>query len=679
MKFLFAVVVLIFSVSVFGAPKCELKGTFNKNKHYECQFEEQGRNVQFLELFGDMKETAYAHGYFLADDIRNGALKGVIEKKDRLLAKLNPSELKQYLMISKCVFRNYKSSVSDDFINMSYAMAKGLHKRGVTEFSKRDVLEANMMVELSIYFDGLEYLMDTNPSLAKKKLLMSCPMTLAFSGIKGLLKKVTGVFKELKFGCTGIAASGDYTTNKELILSRNFDTGLLGSFEKYPVIIVHHPKNGYSYVGMGSAGLHFPGGISGFNEKGITVSLHELQTTKYRTSYFKEDQEEIDDIFRQNRDVVTADIAPYMLNKLLMKAGTMKEAIKFIKERGHFGAWTVFIGDSKTGEIASVEFSGNKVRVARKVKNSGMAQSNHFIHKDIKKYAFEYSYNKSLETRSRFDHVTKRLNQDRGEIDSQWMINMLSGHVDHFVGKRSFGRTTTKVYTSQSHIMLPKSSEFWFSLGEVYPTTSSTFVGFNIDFSKKNRPFFTFLNKTKAQTKELEEDLNWSKSLGHYVQAYLYTHTNEVDKSINELDQAIKLAEMDNIIEVPYYQIRGRFLIKKAASLRDKNPSLSKKLLFIAKSDYEQIIMTYAGSEKIHDYQLSLAYLWSGRVSDLLNLLGDKSVDGVLDHEKAYKLQSALPNIYPSHYAFSKMISSTKKIYTWKDVSSDDILMGTAE
>ena len=545
MKILVIAATLIFCSELWGAPNCELQGRLDKNRHYQCDFVEQNKKIHFLELYGDIADTAYAHGYFLADEIQDGALQGVIDKKDRLLAKLDADELKQYLMISKCVFRNYKSSVSDDFIDMSYAMAKGLKKGGVSKYSKQDVLEANMMVELSIFFDGLEHLMETNPKLAKRKLMMSCPVTLTTSGLKGLLKKVTGVFKDLKFGCTGIAASGDHTKNRELLLARNFDTGLLGSFEKHPVMILHHPTKGYSYVGMGSAGLHFPGGISGFNEKGITVSLHELQTTKYRTSYVKSDEEQLDDIFvNGNNEPVTADVAPYMLNKLLMQAGTMREALKFIKERGHFGAWTVFIGDTKTGEIASVEISGNKVRVARHVKNQGLAQSNHFSHKDIKKYAFEYSYNKSLETRARFDHVTTRLNQDKGEIDAQWMINMLSGHVDNHVGKRSFGRTTTKVYTSQSHIMAPKSSEFWFSLGEIYPTTSSTFVGFHIDFSKNKTPFFSFIDYTKAHTPELEEDPSWSKSLGHYVQAYLYSYTGDLENILKELDNTILLANI---------------------------------------------------------------------------------------------------------------------------------------
>ena len=320
MKFFQVILIMILSASVWGSPVCELKNSLNKNLHYQCHFSEQNKNVQFLELFGEMDETAFAHGYFLAEDIKNGALKGVMEKKDRLLAKLSSDELRQYKMISKCVLGGYKSSVSDDFIKMSYAMAEGLYERGVKDFSKQDILEANMMVELSIFFDGLKYLMETNPKRAKRKLLMSCPLPIAFNGIKGLVKKVTGVFKELKFGCTGIAASGEYTSNGELILSRNFDTGLLGSYEKYPVIIIHHPKKGYSYVGMGSAGLHFPGGISGFNEKGITVSLHELQTTNYRTSYMKDERtEELMDVNEQ----VAADVAPYMLNKLLMKVSPL--------------------------------------------------------------------------------------------------------------------------------------------------------------------------------------------------------------------------------------------------------------------------------------------------------------------------------------------------------------------
>ncbi len=673
-------ILLILTTGVQGQELCSLQATRGKSRYFRCHFTKQNKDVHFLELYGDIVKTAYDHGSFLAPQIRIGALKGVIEKKQRLLDSLAPDELKNYNQISKCVLRNYKNSVSRDFVQMSYAMADALHAQGITDFSRKDILEANMMVELSIFFDGLEYLMETKPGLAKRKLLAACPISMTKKVLSGLVKKVTKAFRRLKFGCTGIAAAGDYTSTKELILSRNFDTGLLGTFEKFPTIILHHPDHGYSYVGLGSAGIHFPGGISGFNEKGIVVSLHELQTTKYRTKYMRsEDIEE----FGMAHTVVTTDVAPYMLNKLLMHAGTMKEAIRFIKERGHFGAWTVFIGDAKTGEIASVEFSGNKVRVARHIRNGAMPQSNHFINSTIRKYAFEYSYNKSLETRSRFDHVLKSLNRDRGHIDYQWMINMLSGHIDNLVGKRSFGRTTTKVYTAQSHVMLPSSQQIWFSIGEVYPTTSSTFVGFQVDFSKHTRNPFHFISITHAMTKELTEQENWSASLGHYVKAYLYSHHGELDNILKELDLAIDLARRDGVIEVPYYHIHGRYLIKKALEVHNGYPQYAIDLLHMAYDDYQMIIDAKYQNVQIHDYQLSLAYLWQARVVDLLNLLGesDKGISSrkEIARKSAKDLMFSLPNIYPSHHAFNKLRSAIYTPYNWKLAAEDDILMGTVE
>ncbi len=62
---------------------------------------------------------------------------------------------------------------------------------------------------------------------------------------------------------------------------------------------------------MGTAGPHYTGGVSGFNNFGLSISVHELETTGTRISY----------------DKGASDIAPYVAHSILTSTRTLDEAI----------------------------------------------------------------------------------------------------------------------------------------------------------------------------------------------------------------------------------------------------------------------------------------------------------------------------------------------------------------
>ncbi len=676
MKYLIGLILLtLFLANQAQASNCVLKNELHGNKHFICDFGNE-QKVNVLELYGSISKTAYYHGRFLGHEVVDGLLKGVFVKKNRLLDSLSNSEKDQYETISNCVLGHYKRSVSKDFISMNKKFTAGMRDAGVKNVSYSQILEANMLVEMSIFFDGFQKKMELNSSKAKREIALSCGFHFLKKGVKKFLKKVARGVKAFKMGCTGVAASGDITKSGNLIHGRNFDTGLLSYFEKHPTMIIHHPKNGVPYVGMAGAGIHYAGGISGFNKAGLVASLHELQTTGYKLSYPKK-QSSVRRGGRHHNNGKTADIAPFLLNRVLMQARTLDEGIAILKKYGSFGAWTVFLSDAKTGETASIEISGKRVVVARRTKKTSMAQSNHFISKITKKYGYEYSLNKTLETRGRLNYVAKRLNEDKGLIDTKWAIDLLSSHEDIYVGKRSFGRTVTKTYTAMSHVMEPASREFWFSLTDVYPRNSSRFAGVKVSFSKRSNDVpVTLIDIVKPYR---EEHLtNWYSSMGYYSKAYLSHNKDDgsIDASnetISLLEQAINTAELDYVFEVPYYFMIAKLHLKKAAKLKTLNQVVDAKIEVNKARDSFMAILNAkeADRAKLHSYQEALTQMWIKRSSELL---------GELSLDLAYRntFNNLLLN-YKDHYDFKKLINSDLESYSWEKLNDEGLLFGTVE
>jgi hypothetical protein len=669
---------LLIPLNLWANPQCELVQELDGQKHYECTFTEGNKKINFMEFHGPVDRTAYYHGLFLGPQIKDGVLAGIKNKKDQLLKDLSKKQRKSFKNISSCLMDRYQESVSDEFNSMNKYLWKGIRASGVKGISLDDIIEANLIVEMSIFFDGIEYAMELNKKKTYLKLFSLCGFKLTGSPFKILIKKVASAFKSLKFGCTGIGAPSNYTSRGDLILGRNFDTGLLTYFDKYPTVVMQHPDSGNSYVAMASAGIHYPGGISGFNKKGLTVSLHELQTFKPEARYSKENE---DDFFGDDENV-GSDITPYLLNRILIEADNIDEAIALTKKYKGFGAWTIFIGDSKTNEIASIEIAGRVVKVSRYVKDQALAQSNHYFHPKTLSRAFTYSLNKHYETRARYDLVTKALERDKGKIDHQWFINMLAGHNDFLVGKRSFGRTVTKAYTAMTHVMIPGRKEFWFSLAERYPATSSTFYGIQVDFNTKGR-YFSFVGHTKAVNDEIKDSPNWDQSLHYYSTAYASyekgtKEVKQVGKAIDLLGQAIHLAQQDGITEVPYHYIRARLQIRMMALSQSK----SSDQLELVRNEFQMLIDKSKGLTKVKllPYQESLIYLWIARSYDLQ----DRPESSREYYQKAKDIHLTLLKKHRSHRPFQQLIHSyssggTFKQFTWDQAKSESIRFGTVE
>lgn len=550
MKHFILLLALALPFQIQASSDCVLKNEIREQKHFICQTAGTTKAIHVLDLQGGFAETAYYHGYFLKSEIEAGPLKGVQIRSKKAFSELDKKSYDQLQLLKQCVIDNYRHSVSEEFKSGLVNLYRGMKDAG-SSITWTNFEETNYMVEFSIFADAIQKIKGENPGKATLKALGSCGHYFVGNALLKPFQKLAQGLKSIKMGCTGITASARSSKDGALIHGRNFDTGLLSFYEPQQVIVINRQKNGITSVGIASPGLHYAGGISGFNNQGISVSLHELQTVGAKIRYERN----------------SSDIAPYLLHSVLMRARTLNEAIRIIQDRKGFGAWTFLISDSKTDETASIELSGNTVVVARRSQNRFLGQSNHFIGPATTMEGYEYSLNKTLETRARLKHVERTLAQDFGKIDAQWVINGLSGHFDELVGPRSFGRTTTKTYTAATHVMIPARQEWWMSVGETYPTNRSHFIGFHLLGPDSPVPV-EIIGITKAW--EDPSKTAWYDSMKFYVLAYLSNEDDHktmsgLDRTLGLLEQASNTASLSGIYEFPYEFMQARIKILRAA------------------------------------------------------------------------------------------------------------------
>lgn len=640
---------------------CALANQAGEQTHHVCKTTATQKSFHILNLKGDMSRTAYYHGLFLQNEIETGLLLGVQTELSRALVGLSPKERKQFELVSQCIITRFKQSVSTEFLQTMRALHKGMRDAG-SKVTYKELVKANLMVDLSIYFENLERGLKKNPGATKRKVALYCGPHLLWGALGSSLSKMLPTFQKLKMGCTGAATSAHYSSDGALVLGRNFDSGLLGFFEKHPLIIVQTLPNGIQTLGLASAGLHYASGISGFNSNGIVASLHQLQTENTEMLY-------------EERG---ADTTPFLLQKILNTSHSLPEALNQSATTKAFGAWTIFIGDSKTDELASIEIAGKDTVLARHNQQQFLAQSNHYLAPSHQKAGYEYSLNKSLESRARLNWVTRNLSRSKGQINYQSIIDLLSGHTDALVGQRSFGRTTTKVYTAATHVLIPSRKEWWMTLGETYPTNQGYFYGMRLIHGKVE-----IFDRTRA-TSEYSIP-HWNQSKKHYVHAYKIHEDNfknpEVtQKVILELDKAIELARLDQITELPYLYIRGRMHLYHALTLASTGNQKEQTLaLNKAALDFKTLLSDML-SEQIthHPYEKALTHLWLARVYMSFNQTNHHPL-WKKQASQAKQILRSLSKAHPQHWDLYNLYKNADQFLTHEEILSIPVGFGTIE
>lgn len=577
---------------------CEEIRTLGKAEVQKCYLKAGSTNKSFFtfKASGTAEEIQYAHGYLLAEEIHKGSIEEMLAYLAREEASLGNSKW-IFTALKDCQMKKLKKSVSVEFMKniaaLSRGYAEGMKAKGLESvYTEEDFIFTLLGIEVGNVLGGIAQDQSTSPIKALTKVFGQCGIRVAGAGLHKLLSR----FKkepahDRKMGCVGLVAP-DSATGQGLIHGRNLDqTPLMKSWSKSPVVYLINEDGRIPYVAAGTAGLIYPGGISGFNEQGLAVSLHQMNTTRWDTTH-KEG---------------SAEVVPYLQQRILRETKSIDEAFALIKKTNIFSSWTIFISDSKTQEVASIEVSAHRKVIARRRKNEIMGQSNHYLDPSMQKEHFHSNFAAYLETQSRLLQMEKVLKESSGRIDVDWAMNALSSHNDYFEGERSFGRVAVKLSNIMTSIAHPARGEFWMTVGDRRPAAHSWYVGTKVDF-KEMRLNIISMSKSFA----LEKNSNLEQSFSSAVSSYMAYKNHDNEKSIADLKEALELSGREDTSYI-YNLSRLHMMVNKLPEAKE----YMDKLL--------------ARKEQFHIYQQGLIAMYSARLKQKVGLNREEDINILFD------------------------------------------------
>jgi len=572
----------------------------------------RGQPFYLLKQRGAFPDIAFDHGRLLAKEIDAGAFPEIVSTIARGVDLGDKVLSKVAMAVYRCYSDRVLNNISEEFRTAIESLADG-YLEGCEEprFNRHNVRDALVAIEVGNLVDGLTRIFAIPGARAFRLAFMLPPILAKLAeddeaksyleraeqepkvqdAVGAALQRMTGPNNRYGFACTGFSISADVARDGRHIHARNLDADLY-NWNLAPVLSLtdETPSNAgwHKYIAFGTAGMIYPGGISGLNEAGIAVSLHQMSTTQFESQFFFDH----------------GDIAPFVEQRILREAGSLDEAVDLVKDSNHFAAWTFFCSDVRSGEARRIEINEDKVRVTD-LDAGPVAQTNHFLHPDMVERAFDEddphftpTFGKWLETRCRYDAVTDAIAKSRGKIDVDWSIERLASGFDWqleqirrkqpepapaLASERSYGRVPRKVYGQLGSIVVgdpqrrPGRDEVWMTTGDVLPAPQSTWTGWTVDWAALE--IEPVSDKPLRQTQQyLESDrANWADSLPLYVDArvavarprgadgeLLQRDATEEETRRNLtrsealLSAAIEKAGLDRIVEVPYHYMRAR-------------------------------------------------------------------------------------------------------------------------
>ncbi|HET7881942.1 MAG TPA: C45 family autoproteolytic acyltransferase/hydrolase [Acetobacteraceae bacterium] len=570
-----------------------------------------GKPFFVLRQRGRFADIAYDHGRLMAREIEQGVFPEILSAIAR------GTDLGDQLKsgVAQALFRGFSNrvaeSVSEEFREAIGALADGYRAAlPNAQFSRQQVVDAVIAIELDNLADGIQRRLAL-PSLSSRvsaaaealalcahdhpdpevRALIAGPPDVATPHVTDAVVSLVHQDNRTGFACTGFSLPAGRTGDGRHVHARNLDADLY-DWNVVPTLFLIDETDGHPdwhrYVAFGTAGLIYPGGISGLNDAGIAVSLHQLSSTHYRT---------------QPDGSNRMDIAPFVQQRVLREAGSLEEAVEIVRTSQPFSAWVIFCSDAAAGRARRVEFNGETMRIGP-VAEGPMVQTNHFCHPDLIEHMFDDSdahftptFGKWLETRSRFAMVERALAEGAarnidGAIDllasgRDWQlveVTQRRGLDLTTTGvERSFGRVPRKAYGQLGSIVRgdptrrPGRDEAWMTIGDRLPACQSLYLGWSIDWT--NFALTPVADRPLRRTRQFADSnrANWESSFEAYRAARvafarprdaagtLLNHAADATQQLQDttraealLSEAIEQAVADRIIEVPYYYMRAR-------------------------------------------------------------------------------------------------------------------------
>lgn len=525
----------------FQAPSewnCQLSDQYSSSQKYECTHPTSRKKFQIYSLIGTRLETAKAQGYLSAQEFIHGTYAGLNTTIERTLSSGGGATEAFTRSIYNCYSQRVRQSLHPEIKAMAQSFSHGIaEKRGTSSQHYNDALTMLASYEIANVVTGFKQILSDSTLEGLAELAGACGLTRPLFSIASLIDSLSPL-EGLKMGCTGFAIPADYTKEKSMIHGRNLDGGFVEFFNQHPSLYYVAETGKYKFISSAPAASLIAGSVSGMNEKGIAVSLHQLSTKNYQSS----------------QSGSGGSTAPYIQHLVLSEASSIDEAFEIVRKSKRYGAWTLFVSDAKTNETASIEFTGDRAELARRFQNRPMSQTNHYLGRNMQDQYFTYSLAKQIESETRMQTVDQFFAAN-SRISLQDGIELLTGHSDPWSPVVSFGRTTTKTYTLMTTLAMPEANQFWFTIGDRWPANQGNYVGFEMDWNSNNVQLIE-----SRQARNFKNKPSWLKSLTKFIEAYVATLTQNCELTINKLDEAVLLAEKDNVFEKNYLFMKARSL-----------------------------------------------------------------------------------------------------------------------
>jgi isopenicillin-N N-acyltransferase-like protein len=377
--------------------------------------------LRVLVLEGSGYEMGRQHGEALAEEIRQGVLPffGNYTEFDSRLRQL-PEERRRAVEahLDREIFDPLRRFVPQDYLDELRGIAEG------AELPAEVVLRGNFLSEL-------------------------LQVTVKQQVPEGAIDASGG-------GCTGFAVAGPATRDGELLHGKNTDYRGSGVWDRFPVLILSRPAEGFSYVRGTSAGLIKCNTC--MNQHGVTLGGH----------------------FLFSMDSASDGAAFTVLeNEIMRRANNLREAISIVEEGPRAGAFAFIVSDEKTGEAVALECT--RAEVSRRWLSDGAVfMSNVCTASDAQKQGdILLRASVGRNPLSRWQRIGDLIAKHHGAIDLDLALGFLGDHYDEASGReRGVAHTIASIASVTSVLLRPERRELWMGVGPV-PAGNNRFLGFD--------------------------------------------------------------------------------------------------------------------------------------------------------------------------------------------------------
>ena len=267
-------------------------------------------------------------------------------------------------------------------------------------------------------------------------------------------------------GCTSFSAKGEYTTDGELIIGRNFDFYMGDDFAKDKLLLFEKPTSGYPFASYAWAG--FTGVVSGMNNQGLTVTLNAAKS-----------------------DVPFGAKEPISLlaREILQYAKNIDEAIVIAKKKETFVSESLLIGSAIDNKTVIIEKTPTKIDVFDNNLDN-MVCSNHYqsdLYKTDKANVLNIEMSDS---KHRFSRMNELINNEKplDLTSSAKILRDRGGKNNKNIGLGN-PRSINQLIAYHSTIFKPKANKIWIS---TYPYQLGEYICYDLNKVFNNGGDFSY-------------------------------------------------------------------------------------------------------------------------------------------------------------------------------------------